>query len=120
GYEIHHGRVRREGGTPAWVHLDDAYGAEEEGAVDPAEARVLGTSLHGLFEQDGLRAAFLTEVGRRAGKTFVPAGVSFSASREAQLDRLADALEACLDLTALERIIGEAVPAPVPGVGVAR
>ncbi|HYX45179.1 MAG TPA: cobyric acid synthase, partial [Acidimicrobiales bacterium] len=65
GYEIRHGRVSRGGGTPGWIHLDDAYGAEDEGAVDPTGARVLGTSLHGLFEQDGLRAAFLTEVGRR-------------------------------------------------------
>jgi adenosylcobyric acid synthase len=105
GYEIHHGRVRRAAGTPGWVHLDDAYGAEEEGAVEPSTARVLGTSLHGLFESDGFRAAFLCEVARRRGKTFVPAGVSFAAAREAQFDRLADALEAHLDMARLEALI---------------
>ena len=50
-------------------------------------------------------AAFLTEVGRRAGKTFVPAGVSFAAARDAQFERLADLLEAHLDLAALDELI---------------
>jgi adenosylcobyric acid synthase len=110
GYEIHHGGVtRRE--VPGWIHLDDVYGIDDEGAVEPTEARFLGTTLHGLFEQDGFRAAFLTEVGRRADKTFVPAGVSFSAAREAQFDRLADLLEANLDMALLEKLIGQGAPA---------
>jgi len=111
GYEIHHGRVTRLDGAAGWVHLDDAWATEDDGAVAP-DASVLGTSLHGLFEQDGLRAAFLCEVGRRAGKTFVPAGVSFAASREAQIDRLADALESSLDLDTLDRIMAEGAPLP--------
>jgi len=110
GYEIHHGRIARAAGTPGWVHLDDAYGTEEEGAVEPDTARVLGTSLHGIFESDGFRAAFLCEVGRRRGKTFVPAGVSFAASREAQFDRLADAVEAHLDVARIEELIAEGAP----------
>jgi adenosylcobyric acid synthase len=67
--------------------------------------------LHGLFEQDGFRAAFLTEVGRRRDKTFVPAGVSFAAAREAQFDRLADLLEAHLDMAAVDALIKEGAPA---------
>lgn len=105
GYEIRHGRLQRSAGTPGWVHLDDAYGADEEGAVEPGAARVLGTSLHGLFESDGFRGAFLCEVARRRGKTFVPAGVSFAAAREAQFDRLADAVEAHLDMEAVAALI---------------
>ncbi len=93
GYEIHHGVTTRGPGAAGWVHLDD-------GAVDP-EARAVGTSLHGLFEEDGFRATFLTEIGRRRDKTFVPAGVSFAAAREAQLDRLADLVEANVDIEAV-------------------
>ena len=100
GYEIHHGLTRRGPATEGWVHLDDVHGAEDDGAVDP-DARALGTSLHGLFEEDGFRATFLTEIGRRREKTFVPAGVSFAAAREAQFDRLADLLEAHVDLQAV-------------------
>jgi len=110
GYEIHHGRVERGEGTPAWVHLDDAAGAEEEGAVDPERAVVLGTSVHGLFEADVFRATFLTELGRRRGKTFVPAGVSFAAAREAQVDALADLLEAHLNLDRLFALIESGAP----------
>src|SRR4029450_3241609 len=69
GYEIRHGRVTRRSGSPGWIHLDDCYGREDDGAIDD-EARVLGTSMHGLFEQDGFRAVFLMELGRRAGRTF--------------------------------------------------
>ncbi|HVF74348.1 MAG TPA: cobyric acid synthase [Acidimicrobiales bacterium] len=107
GYEIHHGIVTRGARSAGWLHLDDVYGSEDEGAVDLEDASVLGTSLHGVFEDDGFRAVFLTEVGRRRDKSFVPAGVSFAKAREAQFDRLADVLEAALDLDALDRIISE-------------
>ena len=104
GYEIHHGRV--SGGDP-WIELDDAYGREPEGA---AEGPVWGTTLHGLFEDDGFRAAFLAEVARRRGKRFEASGVSFAAAREAQIDRLADVLEAHLDVGAVEALIAEGAP----------
>jgi adenosylcobyric acid synthase len=100
GYEIHHGVTTRGPAAAGWVHLDDVHGCEDDGAVDP-EANAVGTSLHGLFEEDGFRATFLTEVGRRREKTFVPAGASFAAAREAQFDRLADVIEANLDLEAV-------------------
>lgn len=107
GYQIHHGRVS---GGPGWIHLDDVHGVVDDGAVEPDEARFLGTTLHGLFESDGFRATFLTEIGRRRDKTFVPAGVSFPAARRAQFDRLADLLEAHLDMPALESILSEGAP----------
>ena len=110
GYEIHHGRITRADAA-GWVHLDDVHGVEEEGAVDLVDASVLGTSLHGLFEQDAVRATFLIELGRRRDKTFVPAGVSFAGAREAQFDRLADLLESNLDLVALDRLLIEGAPA---------
>ncbi len=105
GYEIHHGRVQRGQAQP-WIHLaTDQTGAEAEGAIDTVDGRVLGTTLHGLFEPDEFRAAFLVEVARRRGKTFVSAGVSFAAARTAQFDRVADALEAHIDLAALVTLI---------------
>jgi adenosylcobyric acid synthase len=90
GYEIHHGRTVRGPSAAPWLVL----GEEDEGATDGA--RVYGTSLHGLFESDGFRAAF---VG-------LPASTwSFAVARERQLDRTADLLESHLDLAAIERII---------------
>jgi adenosylcobyric acid synthase len=101
GYQIHHGRVALGDGAVPWVHLD----GEEEGAIDPTDARVLATTVHGLFENDAFRSVFLTEVGRRAGKTFVPAGVSFPAAREAQAEQVADLLAAHLDTDALYALL---------------
>ena len=110
GYEIHHGNVSRAGPDVGWVHLDDAYGVDDEGTVDTDVAQFLGTSLHGLFESDGFRAAFLSEIARRRDKVFVPAGVSFAAAREAQFDRLADCIEANVDIDRLTALIAEGAP----------
>lgn len=107
GYEIRHGRPRVGAGATPWLDLDDAYGYEAEGA---ASANVLGTSLHGLLDEDGIRAALLVEVSRRRGRKFVPAGVSFAAAREDQLDRLADLMEAHLDWPRLEALIEAGAP----------
>jgi adenosylcobyric acid synthase len=97
GYEIHHGVVTRGASSAEW----------KGGATD---GRIFGTNLHGLFEPDEFRAAFLIDVGQRRQKTFVPAGISFAAARCAQLDRLADLLEDHLDIAAIETLIKEGAP----------
>ena len=73
GYEIRHGQPGPEATVNPWFELDDRYGREPEGVADPT-AGMWGTSLHGLFEQDGFREAFLAGVARRRGKRFVPGG----------------------------------------------
>ena len=121
GYEIHHGSVGRGPGARPWVDLDDVHGMAAEGAGDPACGPYVGTNLHGLLEADGVRAAFLSAVASRRGKRWVPAGASFTAAREAQWDRLADALEAHVDVAALEGLISSAGaparrPPPAPPI----
>jgi adenosylcobyric acid synthase len=111
GYQIHHGRTASHE-AEAWITLDDAWGAEPDGATSP-DGRVLGTTLHGLFETDSFRGAFLGEVARRAGKPFVPSDVSFPAARDTLFDRLADLLEAHLDMSALDALITQGAPARV-------
>jgi adenosylcobyric acid synthase len=103
GYEIHHGQVERRRGTRPWLCLD----GEPEGATAVGPRPALGSSLHGLFEADGLRAALLGAVAARRGRTLQPSGISFAAARGAQLDRLADLVEHHLDLTAIDRLIQE-------------
>jgi adenosylcobyric acid synthase len=103
GYQIHHGRT-----TPSdpWIMLDDAYSAEPEPEGARAQdGQIRGTTLHGLFEEDGFRAAFLADVAQRRHKTWKPSTVSFAKAREAQFDRLADMLEAHLDMNAVEALI---------------
>jgi adenosylcobyric acid synthase len=92
GYEIHHGRVVGDADTSP-------------------DGRVRGTSVHGLLEDDAVRAALLVGVAERRGKRFVPAGVSFAAARIARFDALADAIEDHLDMGAIERLIEQGRPA---------
>jgi len=113
GYEIHHGRMTRDGSQRGWVHLGDDSGDDEEGCTSAA-GRVWGTSLHGLFEEDAFRSSFLAMVADRRGKQYTPSGRSFAAARGDQFDRLADALERWVDIAALERIIGSTTPLPAP------
>ncbi|MGK8500487.1 cobyric acid synthase [Nocardia asiatica] len=108
GYEIHHGRVTHTG-DPAWLTIDGA----PEGSVRGA---VWGTHLHGLLESDELRRGWLRAVAAAARRSeFVVAeDVSVAAVRAAQLDLLADLVEAHLDLVALERLLAEGAPTGLP------
>ncbi len=106
GYQLHHGRVRPEGGDP-FVVLDDDGRVEVDGVQSGSR---LGTTLHGLLERDEFRAALLTEVATRAGKRFVPAGICFAAERAARVDALADLLAAHLDLETVGNLVAEGAP----------
>jgi adenosylcobyric acid synthase len=109
GYQIHHGRTASDA---PWIELDDRWGRQHDGAAD-FDASLFGTSLHGLFECDDFRVAFLDAVATRRGKQFKPSGLSFASAREAQFDHLADLVEAHLDMPAIERLIGYAhLPEP--------
>jgi len=103
GYEIHHGLTTRDDVAVPWLELD----GEREGACDENRG-VFATNLHGLFESDDFRRRFLLAVARRRHIRYRPATTSFAAAREGQLDRLADLLEAHLDMAAVDRLIQEA------------
>ena len=118
-YEIHHGRVEVLGGAPLFT---DADGRARDGCV---VGSVLGTLWHGALESDGFRAALLDWLGARAahgGEACAEqsatgprprSGVEFAAAREAQFDRLADAVDAYVDTAALLRLIESG---PTPGL----
>lgn len=96
GYELHHGRPEPVAGT-AWFHDEDGT---TEGLAD-ADRGVFGTSLHGVFDDDGFRRAFLVDLARRRHAPFRPGNVSYEAARQAQIDGFADLLEQHVDLDAL-------------------
>jgi adenosylcobyric acid synthase len=104
GYRIHHGRVRSDGEASKWLVADGGDVLGWHGGW------VAGTTLHGLFEDDDFRTATMRWVARRAGKRWQPGAVGFSAAREARLDRIADLLEANIDMERLETIIATGAP----------
>lgn len=92
-YEIHHGVSTSTG---------------QAGPTGPGEpfldgwrcGQVWGTMWHGVYENDGFRRSWLTEVARAAGSRWRPEpdAPAYGARRETMIDILADALEGHLDL----------------------
>ena len=94
GYEIHHGVVRRSGGSPLFADEGCRVGS------------VAGTSWHGLFENDALRRSFMTDTARRTRRAFVARpDTNFAGLRDARFEKLADLVAEHLDTDALLRII---------------
>ncbi len=58
GYEIHLGRTSGPGAERPWLRIED----KPDGAVSP-DGRVLGSYVHGLFQSDAFRRAFLARLG---------------------------------------------------------
>jgi adenosylcobyric acid synthase len=111
GYEIHMGEVERTGGAPA-LRLVARNGAgcdREDGAVS-ADGAVVGTLVHGLLEDDAVRAALLARLRARRGLA-APAGPGVP-RREEEYDRLADALAVHLDWDLLCALAGVRVAPP--------
>ena len=96
GYEIHAG-VSRGPGLNGAVRLEDGRG---DGGLS-ADGQVLGTYLHGLFEQPAALAALLRWAGLREVQH-----VDYQALRERDIERLADQVEQHLDSARLRALCG--------------
>jgi adenosylcobyric acid synthase len=76
-----------------------------------ADGVVVGTLIHGILENDPVRAALLGHL--RARRSLPPAPITpRAAARDAAYDRLARALRDGLDWRALCRIVGLDLPPP--------
>jgi adenosylcobyric acid synthase len=108
GYEIHHGRVRRESGDPLLRAGGDTEGCRI--------GTTLGTSWHGILESDGFRRVLLQWVAGERGLDWRPGEESFAAAREAQLEKLGDLVADHVDREAVMRLIDDGQPPGLPVV----
>jgi len=109
GYEIHMGstklgaaaapalRLRAAADRP---HFDGAVSAE---TGRPAAGRVLGTYLHGLFDEPAILEGFLNGLRVALGR---PGRLAEPSVGTADIERFADHVEAHLDLVKLAAITG--------------
>ena len=95
GYEIHMGRT--SGSVSPALELDGGA----EGAVSE-DGWTVGTSLHGLLAGGPFRRSILQSLARRKGVALPAEGLDVADPFEL----LADCLEASLDVTAIDRMIG--------------
>ena len=102
GYEIRHGRLVPRAGFVPWLAPD---GVDDPVSAAGGAGTLVGTTVHGLFEEDGFRSWFLGEVAARRGVRWWPSGVSYDALRQNQIDRIADACEEHLDLDRLWELV---------------
>jgi len=99
GYEIHIGETRYLEGARPFAQLQTESGAAShfDGCVAP-DGHTFGTYLHGLFDDDGFRHAFIAAA--RAFYDLTPADTldDWKQKREESLNRLADTVRASLDM----------------------
>jgi len=101
GYEIHAGQNRLGDRAMPWLHI----GERVDGVMNP-QGNVMGSYLHGLFDDGQLFAAIASHIRRLKGtEANTHAPVSFEAFREREFDRVADIVRASVDMDAVYRII---------------
>ena len=93
GYEIHMGRTTGPDCARPFAHVPGPDGAVSR------DGRIAGTYLHGLFSDDGFRAAWLARLGVRSQP-------GYEAGVDQVLDDLADHLESHLDVAGLLAVAG--------------
>jgi adenosylcobyric acid synthase len=107
GYEIHVGEtVYAEEATPfAEVIRAGSSALVTDGAVS-ADLRVFGTYVHGIFDDDNFRHAFIDAARAASGLAPFAARAFVAAERESRLDRLAAHVRRSLDLEMIRNWIG--------------
>jgi adenosylcobyric acid synthase len=101
GYEIHMGRTQGAAPIIEIVEREGQAVHQPDGAAS-GDGRIFGVYLHGLFDNDNFRRAWLRGLGLRAS------GEGFRQLQNLAFDRLADAAEAALDIACLDRIVESA------------
>ncbi len=99
GYEIHMGRTRLSGGRP-WLEVISRNGRPASGRDGclSQDGRVMGTYIHGLFDEPAIVSRWLSSIGLGQMKV---SGAGGLAGRNSQYELLAKHLEQHLDIKSL-------------------
>lgn len=106
GYEIHHGLTKHgPSALPLFLRADRAYPSEEARICGYVSGRRWATYLHGVFDDDAFRRAWLDHV--RADVGLAPQGRQLAAyDLEKALDRLADIVREHSDMETIYQSMG--------------
>lgn len=109
GYEIHAGRIRGVNHSNALFKIVDRDGirVNDFEGIQAEGGRVIGSSIHGLFDTVGFRRCFINQVRASKGLPELEQGSprDSSVQRPATYDRVADWLERHVDMHRMARII---------------
>ncbi len=103
GYEIHMGQSRNEGQTRAFRIISTPKGKTDyaDGALNE-QGTILGTYIHGLFQNDDFRQAFLNNLRRHWR---LKANKGGTTSKEKQYDKLADHIRQNINMAEIYKIM---------------
>jgi adenosylcobyric acid synthase len=107
GYEIHMGRVSRAPGCQAAFSISERNGREQT-ALDGARSAdgvVVGTMIHGLFENESVRRSLIDTLRSRKGLARLKRSPSEPAEAD-EFDRIAGVLRESVDMKMLLRLVG--------------
>ena len=117
GYEIHMGRTEHTGDCLLELFQEHFTGSNTEGPLpDKHMAKydgcyrdnVMGTYIHGIFDEEEFRQAFVELLCDRKGIAYERDGrVSFREYREMQYNKLADILRKSLNMQRIYEILNE-------------
>ena len=104
GYEIHMGQTDFLEKTlrPFHIAQEDAFVAD--GAVS-ADGLVIGTYIHGIFDDDDFRRSLLNRLRVQRGWAEMPVQYRYREAKERAYDRLAETVRASLDMEKLREIV---------------
>ena len=103
GYEIHMGDTKALDNSKAFALLNDN---RLDGTINQ-EGTVMGTYLHGIFDNDLLREKIINQLKKRKNIVAGEGAFDFKAFKEEQYDDLAQVVEANINMEKIMEIIGE-------------
>ena len=111
GYEIHQGRTTLEGDAEAFLQVTQADGRQYVDGFIADNGRVWGSYMHGIFDDDSFRAAYLAWLREHIANVsqssnHAVAGISYKQRKEDGLNALADLLLKSLDMKMIDQLAG--------------
>ena len=113
GYEIHQGRTIDQDGTLAsMLNVTRADGTEYKDGFITLAGRIWGSYMHGIFDDDNFRKAYLGWLRRSSfgfdavSDASTVSGISYKQRKEDGFNALADLLEESLDMKMIDKIAG--------------
>jgi adenosylcobyric acid synthase len=110
GYEIHSGRIAGVTASAALFRIDrrSQNAVREFDGAQSADGRVIGTSIHGIFDAPDFRRSFIETVRKSMGLEPLAesARAASTPDHSAAFDRLADMLEMHVDMRRIAALAG--------------
>ncbi len=113
GYEIHQGRTTaQEAALASMLKVTKADGTEYKDGFITLDGHIWGSYMHGIFDDDNFRKAYLTWLRRSSfginavNGVSAGSGVSYKQRKEDGFNALADLLERSMDMRMIDQIAG--------------